>query len=74
MGLPLSFVILELEREGYRLFNESSKRTQSQQSKELFLQMLQMERDHRELLDSSVASLGKSEHFDAGQWRSSHGA
>jgi len=36
--------------------------------------MLQMERDHRELLDSSVASLGKSEHFDAGQWRSSHAA
>jgi len=52
---------LELEREGHKPFNELSERTE-------------MERHHPELLDGCIASLGKSEHFDAGQWRSSHAA
>lgn len=83
MGLPLFYVALDLEREGFKLFTELSKQTreesgrrmedflcdfyadaisqtESQQSKEFFLEMLEMERGHRELLEGSIASLEES--------------
>ena len=50
-------------------YAEAISRTESQQSKEFFLQMLEMERGHRELLEGSIAYLEDPERVHAERLR-----
>jgi rubrerythrin len=55
-------------------YGEAISRTESQPSKEFFLQMLEMERGHRDLLEGSIAYLEDPEGVHAERWRPSAGA
>jgi rubrerythrin len=55
-------------------YAEAISRTESQPSKEFFLQMLEMERGHRDLLEGSIAYLEDPEGVHAERWRSSGAA
>jgi len=57
-----------------RFYAEAISRTESQQSKEFFLQMLEMEQGHRELLEGSIAYLEDPERVHAERWRPSDAA
>jgi rubrerythrin len=50
-------------------YAEAISRTESQQSKEFFLQMLEMERGHRDLLEGSIAYLEEPERVQADRSR-----
>lgn len=52
-----------------RFYADAISRTESQQSKEFFLQMLEMEQGHRELLEGSIAYLEDPERVHAERLR-----
>ena len=74
MDIPLFHVALELEREGFKLFNELSHQTKEESGWKMFLQMLEMEQGHRELLEGSIAYLEDPERVHTERWRPSDAA
>src|SRR5574341_579182 len=54
MDIPLFHVALELEREGFKLFNELSHQTKEESGWRMFLTLAHQERDHIAVLEREI--------------------
>ncbi len=54
MGIPLFHVALELEREGFKLFNELAHQTKEESGWKMFLALAHQERDHIAALEKEI--------------------
>lgn len=66
MGLPLFYVALDLEREGFKLFNELSKETWEETGRKTFLSLAQQEREHIAIIEKEIEKRkARGEHLPA---------